>query len=76
MLGSEAAPDNSAELSPEVTTYTLPVPVFGDTSAVEGVLTAARHTAAQGLAGIYVSELPASFNTPARGALSRFISGI
>lgn len=51
MLGSEAAPGSSAEFSPKVTTYTLPVPVFGDTSAVEGVLTAARHTAAEGIAG-------------------------
>ncbi|XP_021932406.1 nuclear pore complex protein NUP62-like isoform X2 [Zootermopsis nevadensis] len=52
MLGSEAAPGSSAEFSPKVTTYTLPVPVFGDTSAVEGVLTAARHTAAEGIAGL------------------------
>jgi hypothetical protein len=53
MLGCQAAPGSSIEFSPEVTTYSLPVPVFGDTSAVEGVLTAARHTEAEGLAGTY-----------------------
>jgi hypothetical protein len=35
-----------------VMTYSLPVPVFGETSAVEGVLTAARHTAAGDLGGM------------------------
>jgi hypothetical protein len=51
-LGYEAAPSSSVEFPPKVTTYSLPVPVFGDTSAVEGVLTAARHTATEGLAGM------------------------
>jgi hypothetical protein len=47
MLGSEAVSGSSIQ----ITTFSVPVPIFGDTSAVEGVLTAARNTASGGLAG-------------------------
>jgi hypothetical protein len=52
MLGSQSALGRSSEFPFKVTTYSLPVPVFGETSAVEGVLTAARHTAAGDLGGM------------------------
>jgi hypothetical protein len=51
ILGSESALRPSAGSPLEVTTYSLPIPVFGDASAVEGVLTAARHSAAGNLGG-------------------------
>jgi hypothetical protein len=51
ILGSEQVLQSSADPPLEVMTYSLPVPVFGDASAVEGVLTAARHSAAGDLGG-------------------------
>jgi hypothetical protein len=51
ILGSDIALRASAEPPPKVRIYSLPVPVFGDASAVEGVLTAAIPTAAGDLGG-------------------------
>lgn len=44
VLGSEAVPYNSVQ----VTTFSAPVPSFGGTSVVQGVLTPASHTASEG----------------------------
>jgi hypothetical protein len=51
ILGSRSVLHSSADSPLQVMTYSLPIPVFGDASAVEGVLTAARHSAAGELGG-------------------------
>ena len=50
-LGTEGHRKSSIQFPPVVTTYSVPVPVFGGDNAIEGVLTAARITQSGDLSG-------------------------